>query len=215
MVIERTELAQDLPPKQIHLVRTTYQAISEKGVHRVSLQEIAERAGVSKGVILYYFKSKDQLLLDTMQWALSRTAERIDAAIAMVSDPVDRLLAMIDVIFSDADANHRFYLVYLDLLEHAARVSQFGALNDTFRSIVNSMYAEVISGGAAVSQFRVAGVESASMAIRAIIDGHFLQWLQEGNWKGTHARYREACKQAILTYLGVVVPGNGHNKKGD
>jgi AcrR family transcriptional regulator len=41
------------------LLRCAYQAISEHGVHRVSLQETVEMAGVSKGLIPYYFKTKE------------------------------------------------------------------------------------------------------------------------------------------------------------
>ncbi|HIE20972.1 MAG TPA: TetR family transcriptional regulator, partial [Acidimicrobiia bacterium] len=73
--------------KQSHIIRTTYRAISEKGVHRVSLQEIAERAGVSKGIILYHFNTKDNLILKTMEWVLERNADRIRKAIATESNP--------------------------------------------------------------------------------------------------------------------------------
>ena len=97
-------LSQDLSAKQIHLIRTTYRAISEKGSHRVSLQEIADRAGASKGIILYHFSTKDRLMLQTMEWVLQRNAERIRKAIATESDPERQVLVMIEVIFRNADA---------------------------------------------------------------------------------------------------------------
>lgn len=34
------DLDEHLPEKQIHMVRATYRLIGERGVHRVSLQEI-------------------------------------------------------------------------------------------------------------------------------------------------------------------------------
>ena len=36
----------------------------------------------------------------------------------------------------------------------------------------------------------------------AIIDGSFLVWLQEADWKGAHRRYRDRCERTILGYLG-------------
>jgi len=194
-------LQQDLSAKQIHLVRTTYRAISEKGVHRVSLQEIADRAGVSKGIILYHFGTKNRLMLATMGWVLQRNAERIRKAISAETDPERQVLVMIEVIFRNADANRRFYFTYLDLLDHAARVAEFGKLNATFRPIVNSLYADVIRNGVSAEVFTVENVDEAAYTLRAIVDGLFLQWLQETDWKRLHARYREICERAVLTYL--------------
>lgn len=199
--IEAT-LDEEFPPKQIDLIRTTYQAISERGVHRVPLQEIAERAGVSKGVILYHFKTRDRLILRTMQWVLSRTAQRIRGAIAEARSPEEQVLAMIDEIFVDPEANRRFYLTYLDLLDHAARLDQFGRLNATFRSIVNSLYGEVIRQGVREGAFTVDDVDEASTTLRAIVEGLFVQWLQEEDWQRLHPTYKEACKRAVLAYLG-------------
>lgn len=196
-------LDDSLSPKQIHLIRTTYQAISEQGVHRVSLQEIADRAGVSKGIILYHFKTKDQLILRTMEWVLSRNAERIRQAIAGEQSPRRQVTVMIDVIFLDPDANRRYYLTYLDVLDHAARVAEFGKMTATFRSIINALYTVVIRNGVDGGVFSVVDVDEASTTMRAIIDGLFLQWLQEDDWKGTHAGYQEHCERAVLTYLGV------------
>jgi AcrR family transcriptional regulator len=194
-------LSQDLSAKQIHLIRTTYRAIGEKGSHRVSLQEIADRAGVSKGIILYHFTTKDRLMLQTMEWVLQRNAERIRKAIATETSPTQKVLAMIEEIFRNADANRRFYLTYLDLLDHAARVAEFGKLNATFRSIVNALYADVIQQGVSEGVFVVEDVDEAAYTLRAIVDGLFLQWLQETNWKSLHPRYREICERSVLTYL--------------
>jgi len=199
--VTEASLRQDLSPKKTHLIRTTYRAISEKGAHRVSLQEIADRADVSKGIILYHFGSKDRLLLQTMEWVLQRNAERIRKAIATETEPRRQVLVMLDVIFRDADANRRFYLTYLDLLDRAARVPEFSRLNATFHSIVNSLYADVIRNGVSAEVFEVEDVEEAAYTLRAIVDGLFLQWLQETDWKRLHPRYRAICQRAILAYL--------------
>jgi hypothetical protein len=38
--------------------------------------------------------------------------------------------------------------------------------------------------------------------VRALIDGFFLQWLEENDWTAVHARYKTMCVRAILRYLG-------------
>jgi TetR/AcrR family transcriptional regulator, fatty acid metabolism regulator protein len=187
--------------RQLDLIHSAYRLFSEKGVHRVPLEDIAEHAGLSKGLVLYYFKTKENLVLATMRWALDATAERVRLAMAGAVSPEGRVLAMIDGIWSGAETNRRFYLLYLDLAGHAARLHQFTELSATFHAVVNGLYAEVIAQGMAAGAFGVEDPEEGAVALRAIIDGLFLQWLQEADWERLHPWYRETCKRAALSYL--------------
>lgn len=208
-VSDEGDLAEELPPKQTHLIRTTYRLIGEKGVRRLSLQEVADAAGVSKGLIFYYFKSRENLILTTMRWVLSRTAQRIRDAVGRAQTPEGRVVAMIEEIFADPEANRRFYVAYLDLVDRSLRSDEFSRLSATFRSIVNASYASVISQGVSQGAFLVHDVEEAAAAVRAIVDGMFLQWIQEDELERTHAVYRDACRRAILAYLHASSDGSG------
>ena len=192
---------QELTAPQIHLLRNTYRLISQHGVHRVSLEDIAELAGVSKGILLYYFKSKENLVLATMRWALSATADRIHNAMAAAHSPEAKVLAMIDAIWVGAETNRGFYLTYLDLAGHAARNESFTDLSATFHSIVDALYAEAITEGIGVGAFAVESADEAATVVRAIVDGLFLQWMQGRDWKRRHAAFKEICKRAVITYL--------------
>ena len=189
------------PDRKIDLIRSAYRLFSEKGVHRVSLDEIAAGAGLSKGLVLYYFKTKENLVLATMRWALDLTAERVGQAMAKAATPNGKVLAMIDGIWSGAKTNRRFYLLYLDLAGHAARVQHFTELSAAFHSVVNALYAEVIVQGIAEGAFAVEDPEEGAAVLRAIIDGLFLQWLQEADWERLHPWYRDTCKRAAVAYL--------------
>jgi TetR/AcrR family transcriptional regulator, fatty acid metabolism regulator protein len=194
-------LAQELTPQQVHLLRNTYHLISQRGVHQVALEDIAELAEVSKGILLYYFKTKEKLVLATMRWALSATAERIRDAMATAFSPEAKVLAMIDAIWISAETNRGFYLTYLELAAHAARNESFTELSATFHQIVDALYAEAVAEGVGVGAFAAESVEEAATVVRAIIDGLFIQWMQGRAWKRRHAAYREMCKRAVLTYL--------------
>lgn len=200
-VSDRGPLAQALTPQQVHLLRNAYHLISQRGVHQVALEDISELAGVSKGILLYYFKTKEKLVLATMRWALSATAERIRDAMAAAHSPEAKVLAMIDAIWVGADTNRGFYLTYLDLAAQAARNESFTDLSATFHQIVDGLYAEAVAEGVHVGAFAVESVDEAATVVRAIIDGLFIQWMQGRAWKRRHAAYREMCKRAVLAYL--------------
>jgi TetR/AcrR family transcriptional regulator, fatty acid metabolism regulator protein len=189
------------PDRKVDLVRSAYRLFSDKGVHRVSLDEIAAGAGLSKGLILYYFKTKENLVLATMRWALDVTAERVRQAMAKARSPNGKVLAMIDGIWSGAKTNRRFYLLYLDLAGHAARAQHFAELSATFHSVVNALYAEVIAQGVTEGAFAVEDAVEGAVTLRAIIDGLFMQWLQEADWETLHGWYRDTCKRAAISYL--------------
>ena len=190
------------PARQVQLIRSTYRLIGERGVHRASLREIAQAAGMSKGLIPYYFKTKENLILATMRWALSETADRIRCAMAAARTPEEKIVAMVDAIFIEPEANRRFHIAYLDLVGHAARMRTYMELRATFDGIVNSLNADVIRAGVAQGAFVVDDVDETAMALRALVDGLFLQWLQEEDWRGQHARYRDICKREALQLLG-------------
>ena len=195
------EVAPSLSPREEALVRSAYKVMSRQGGHRLSLQDIADEAGVSKGLVLYHFKSKDRLFLTTMRWALVRTADRIRARLAATSEPTEAVAALVEAIFVDPERNHAFTLVYLDLVEHAARVPSFGELSSVTHEIINGLYAEVIADGVARGVFDVDDVDDAAAAMRAYIEGTLLTWLQD-DWRTSHEHYRARCEAGLLRLLG-------------
>jgi AcrR family transcriptional regulator len=202
MVSEATSVVGDeLSEREEDLVRSAYRVIARQGGHRLSLQDIATEAGVSKGLVLYHFKSKERLFLTTMRWALVRTARRIRERIAGITDPNAVVTALVDAVFVDPDKNHEFTLLYLDLVEHAARVPSFGELSAMTREIINGLYAEVIAAGVAAGAFDVADIDEAAAGMRAHIEGTLLTWLQD-DWRATHGRYRARCESGLLRLLG-------------
>jgi TetR/AcrR family transcriptional regulator, fatty acid metabolism regulator protein len=97
-----------LSPKEAHLVRSAYKVMGEKGMGGLSLQDVADEAGVSKAILPYYFSSKENLILLTMRWVLARVAERIRAAISGAASAQDKVSAMVDAIFVGPESNRGF-----------------------------------------------------------------------------------------------------------
>lgn len=195
------DLEETLSPKQIDLVRHAYDVIAEKGVDTVSLQDIADAAGVSKALVLYYFKTRENLILATVRWVLLRVAKRIREALANAESPEQKINAMIDAIFIQPEANRRFYLFYLDVMGYAIRHDRFNKLSATFRSIVDGLYADVIRLGVEQGAFSVKDIDEAAATTRALIDGLFIQWLHESDWKERHKFYKHMCTRVVLSYL--------------
>ncbi|HKH76337.1 MAG TPA: TetR/AcrR family transcriptional regulator [Rubrobacteraceae bacterium] len=190
-----------LSPKEAHLVRSAYKVMGEKGMGGLSLQDVADEAGVSKAILPYYFESKENLILLTMRWVLARVAERIRAAISGAASAQDKVSAMVDAIFVGPESNRSFYLVFFDFLGYAARNDRFGDVGATFHEMCNGLYAEVVMAGQEEGAFAKRDLREAAAVVRAMVDGLFIQWIQDRGWRASHEQCREACKRAVLAYL--------------
>jgi AcrR family transcriptional regulator len=189
-------------PREIELIRSTYRVMARVGAQQLSLRQVAKEAGsVSAAGLVYHFGSKDNLLLETMRWVLSRTVKRFEECFAGVDDPEEALEAFVGAVFVGPQANRDFYLVYLDLIQYGARHPSFGGLTELLREHSTESFAFVIRQGVEAGVFKVDDVDVAADRARALVEGRFIQWLQDPNWKETHAALREDCHQALLTFL--------------
>jgi TetR/AcrR family transcriptional regulator, fatty acid metabolism regulator protein len=185
-------------PKQEELLRLAYRLMASKGMHRTTLQDVADAAGMSKANVVYHYKTKEDLLLTAIKWVLERVAARIVEATSSAEGRDAKIRAMIDAIFVDPQRNRVFYVVYAELIAHSSRNPRFAELNGWFRDIVTGQYAAVIGSTSAGSD---TSIEESAMVVRALIDGLFLQWLEEPAWEARHGEYKDLCIRSIIAFL--------------
>lgn len=188
------------------MIRAAYTVMARDGVHRVPLQQIATEAGVSKGLLIYHFSTKDGLVLATLEWVLEATEARIRRRLAESDDPARAISNVVDEVWSSPEANRDFFRFYLDGVEHQARSPEFDEFADRARAIMNTFYREVIVSGLEAGVLDVEDPDVAATQMRAVIEGMFLQWLQTTDWRANHAVYRESCRAALLSVLGATGP---------
>ncbi|MFG2819033.1 TetR/AcrR family transcriptional regulator [Kitasatospora sp. NPDC048365] len=66
-------------------------AIAEKGAGAVRMSDIAARAGMSTGHILYHFGKKDRLLLEVLAWSEADLGARYQQAADEAATPAEKL----------------------------------------------------------------------------------------------------------------------------
>jgi len=182
--------------RKAELIRATFQEVSEKGFSDTTLEDIAQRAGVSKGVLLYYFRSKEDLFLSAFKHSILMLRDRLRQTIATVSDPVEKVRAIVRTSFVSAKANRKFYQAYLDLLSMGTRQEAFKQLNARFYENCIAMDEEIIAEGVRRGLFRP---QADAGVLRAIVDGLMLQWLFDEN--SSFEDYQRRCEVALLRYL--------------
>ena len=86
------------------IYRAAAQIFYEKGYHATSINEIADAVHLTKAGLYYYIRGKQDLLFGIMTYAMDLIEERVIRPATEISDPVDRLRAIV--------ASHARFLVH-------------------------------------------------------------------------------------------------------
>jgi TetR/AcrR family transcriptional regulator, regulator of cefoperazone and chloramphenicol sensitivity len=81
------------------LIDATIDCILEEGLYRASSNRIAERAGVTWGVIQHHFGTREALLLATFQEGMRELIDTLESAVITGDSFAERLEALADVIW--------------------------------------------------------------------------------------------------------------------
>lgn len=63
------------PNNKQKIIEAAQRLIAAQGVEKTSMRDIAAEAGITTGAIYYYYKSKEELLYDVMDYAAAVTSE--------------------------------------------------------------------------------------------------------------------------------------------
>ena len=87
--------------RRTQLIEATIATLAERGFSRTTLTEVARRAGLSHGLVLFHFQSKDNLLAETLDYLSDEYRSNWQAALSAAGPaPEAQLLAMVEADFS-------------------------------------------------------------------------------------------------------------------
>jgi AcrR family transcriptional regulator len=187
--------------RRLSLLKAAFREVAEKGFSDVTLDDIAIRAGVSKGVTLYYFDSKEELFRQLFGWLIDSIHARMREAVARVEDPVVKVRSLVAVIFPSAGKNRAFFRAFLDFCGLAGRRESFREIGERFYAGCHEIDRGIVDEGVRRGVFLVRDPGEAAATMRAIFDGLMMRWLTEKDPEGVFAAYRDLCERELLGYL--------------
>ena len=182
------------------LIRAGYATIVEKGLQGLTMESTAQRAGSSKGGSLYYFPTKEDLMVGILEWVLNKVHASLDAAVAAQSGPRAKLGAELELLFHSVELNRKFYRVLLDYLGTGGRNPLFHRLLLGFYRNCHERDRKIVEAGIRQKQFRKVDPDDAARIIRAVVDGLCIQWLLAGENTPLEP-YQNQCRAALGSYL--------------
>ena len=128
--------------RRAQMVEAAATVLAREGYESTSMKEIANQAGVSSGLLHYYFGTKEELLADVVSDLHDQLLREWQAAVAGVDDPLERVSRGI----GQAAAKHRDRPEFWQLLFDMYAI---GLKNPVIRERLNGMVTDLIGQFAA------------------------------------------------------------------
>ncbi len=81
--------------RRIEMLRAAAELICERGFGDTRIADVAKRAGVSSALVIYYFGTRDRLLVDALRYSEESGYEAMEQKLAEISSLRDRLSLLI------------------------------------------------------------------------------------------------------------------------
>jgi AcrR family transcriptional regulator len=158
------------------LVDSAIQLIAEQGHARASLSRIAKRAGVSKAAVLYYFKTKDDLLDAVLARVLGGLKAQIESSVRSTADPVEAVFAYLRSMVAYLTANP----AHVRLIAEAPAIAELAG-HPYVRADPDRWqpFADLLAAAQKSGQLRDFDTKPVAILIGGAVDGLVAQWLAE------------------------------------
>jgi AcrR family transcriptional regulator len=109
------------PERREQLIAAAARVIARSGYDAATVRDVAREAGVSTGVIAYYFEGKDDLFAHVLRDASRAFRTRLESARSAAETPRERLLALAEAATPADDEAARAHALWIDFWARAAR----------------------------------------------------------------------------------------------
>ena len=188
--------------RKSQIVQATVECISKHGYHNFSMQDVAKTAGVSKGIIHYYFLNKDELMMSVLQKVANDIETLLAEEMDAISDPKRKLEVFVQGCFDVVRSTREYYQVNMDFW---TQINQKEAVREVLSKHYNNFRQtaeSVIEQGIDAGVFKATNPSDYASYIIALVDGLSLQWLFDEE-RFDYSRISKMSLRLILDGLSV------------
>jgi AcrR family transcriptional regulator len=157
------------------------------GFERARMDDIADEAGVSKGALYLYYKSKDAIISTLLQFFFDRAIKQVRALAAGDGSVTAQLLTMTREMTREMERMAAIQPVALQFYAVAARQSVVRQRLRAYFAEYRDVLEEIIQRGIAQDEFRpTINPSEVAITISALLEGLALLWLidpQGADWR--------------------------------
>ena len=179
--VPERSLARELPSeKAARIVEAMRASVAEHGIAGSTFDRVAREAGVSRGLLHYYFGSKERLLVEVVRRESELRGRSLDRAVAEATNADELIRALVRNLEEILGEGRSGMVTFYELLTLGQRNAEIGAELAELARRTRIRLAEALRAGseAGVFELRAAPDEVASFLF-ALADGVTIRRLAE------------------------------------
>jgi AcrR family transcriptional regulator len=189
------------PVRREQIVRATIRCLAREGYTRLTMKQVAREAGVSQGILHYYFADKRAMLAATLEAVTRDLDRRVAAAQSRTGrDARARLRALVRACLEVAVSRPEFWVVFVEFWGEMLHDRRLRDLNTAVYSRTRRLIGRLIAEGVRAGRFRPVDPRRASAVVLGLIDGLSLQLTFDPEAFGV-AEAARFCDDALGRYL--------------
>ena len=174
-------------------------ALSQRGFHDVSVDEIADFAGVSKGCFYTHYKSKQEIVLAACGYYYRSYQQRIQGEIAKLTDPLRRLRRALELTVKNCVLDEKNRVFTTELFALALQDPVVRATWAQFYDSVRELFVGLVAAADASREIRVAQPRKAVDLVLSTIEGVKLRAAFEPHLGGRE--HQKEIVDGLMAYL--------------
>ncbi len=208
-----TEAPAAADQRRAQMLDAALEIISERGYADTRIADVAERSGVSPALVIYYFKTKDQLLTEAIRHyedAWYEVGQRRLAELPTAAARLEEVVAMFCLAESDPEPDSSWQL-WLDFWAQAARNAEAAAVRRKSDEMWRATIADLVQAGQDAGEFAAVDKEKFAIGLSALLDGLTIQIALEDPAIDSVSAF-ELSMQFVAHQLGFEwTPGRGRD----
>ncbi len=173
----RSSRSFDRDEKKAAIARAAIKVFAEKGIARAKMIEVARAAGIGKGTIYEYFRSKDELFEFAVNQFFEALNLQLERELAKTDDPTRQLEILVRTTFDSLKSSgpemHIMFEIWAEGVRAGVEYFDLGAMYAAYRELI----AAILVDGMRKGQFREVDPISVAATIIGALDGLLLQWI--------------------------------------
>lgn len=183
------------------LIEATIDSLAKRGYSETTMADVADGAGLSRGIVNFHFESKEKLLVATLQYMADEYAQHWRSALRKAGDdPARQLLTLVAADFDRSICTKRKLAAWCAFWGEAKSRPTYQALCGARDAAYQSVFIDLCSRLKEDGGYDFEPVATA-LALSAMLEGLWLRLMM-----GTEDVTRETALKAATEFLAAVFP---------
>jgi len=129
----------DRDKKRSEIAQKAIEVLAKRGFQATTIQEIADAAGLGKGTVYHYFKTKEEILSAVSEEIFHEMERSFGAALLRIDKPMEKLSALIEEALHVTEDVEHLFIVYTELWLMNIRGNKYNDYMSVIKNLHNDL----------------------------------------------------------------------------